>query len=240
MERAGALICLLVTLLSCNAVKEKRQDCPCILSVHMPGPAALYMNGSPAGTAQRDSVLSLWVYGGSAALVAVSGAEVGDSLEVRIPYGLQAPPLYAWRATVDCTGETARADVRLHKQFCALNVVVSSGAPSRVLSVAVRGNVSGYSLARGEPLEGMFRCLLSGSGVCRLPRQRAGDPLWLDIVLEDRVVRSFPLGTYLEAAGYDWHASDLEDRALEVDVSVTHIRFSSALWSTTQELEIVI
>ena len=80
----------------------------------------------------------------------------------------------------------------------------------------------------------------SGSGVCRLPRQRAGDPLWLDIVLEDRVVRSFPLGTYLEAAGYDWHASDLEDRALEVDVSVTHIRFSSALWSTTQELEIVI
>ena len=239
MERAGALICLLITLLSCNAVKEKRQDCPCILSVHMPGPAALYMNGSPAGTAQRDSVLSLWVYGGSAALVAVSGAEAGDSLEVRIPYGLQAPPLYAWRATVDCTGETARADVRLRKHYCALNVVVS-GAPSRVLSVAVRGNVNGYFLARGEPLEGAFRCLLSGSGVCRLPRQRAGDPLWLDIVLEDRVVRSFPLGTYLEAAGYDWHAPDLEDRTLEVDVSVTHIRFSSALWSTVKELEIVI
>lgn len=241
MERAGALICLLVTLLSCNAVKEKRQDCPCILSVHMPGPAALYMNGSPAGTAQRDSVLSLWVYGGSAALVAVSGAEAGDSLEVRIPYGLQAPPLYAWRATVDCTGETARADVCLRKHFCTL-CLRFTGPPGwgRPLSVAVRGSVNGYSLDGGHPLVGAFYCLLSGSGECRLPRQRAGDPLWLDIVLEDRILRSFPLGLYLEAAGYDWYAPDLEDRALEVDVSVTHIRFASAQWSTTQQLEIVI
>ena len=108
------------------------------------------------------------------------------------------------------------------------------------LSVAVRGSVNGYSLADGQPLQGAFYCLLSGSGMCRLPRQRAEDPLWLDIVLEDRILRSFPLGTYLEAAGYDWYAADLEDRALEIDVSVTHIRFTSALWSTTQELEIVI
>ena len=224
---------------------EKRQDCPCILSVHMKDlpacPAALYVNDSLAGTAQRDSVLGIWVYGGSANLVAVSGAVPADDLLVCIPYGLQAPSLYAWRATVDCTGETARADVRLRKHFCTLSLRFT-GPPGwgKPLSVAVRGSVNGYSLADGQPLEGAFYCLLSGSGECRLPRQRADDPLWLDIVLEDRILRSFPLGTYLEAAGYDWYAPDLGDRALEVDVSVTHIRFTSALWSTTQELEIVI
>lgn len=250
MGRAGALVAVLVTLLSCNAVKEKRQDCPCILSVQMKElpayPAVLFVNGSPAGTAQRDSVLSLWVDGGLAALAAVAGALPSDKLEIRIPYGLQAPPLYAWRDTVDCTGETALARVHLRKQYCALDIRIKGilapgGSVSpRMLSVAVRGSVNGYSLADGQPLEGAFRCLLPGSGVCRLPRQRAGDPLWLDIVLEDRVLRSFPLGTYLESAGYDWYAPDLEDRTLEVDISLTRIRFQCALWSITQELEIVI
>lgn len=235
-----------VIMLSCNVVKEERQDCPCILSVHMKDlpawPAALYVNGSPAGAAQRDTVLGVWVSGGTASLTVVSGAvPTPDSLTVRIPYGLQAPPLYAWRANVDCRGETARADVCLRKHFCTLSLRFT-GPPGwgRPLSVAVRGSVNGYSLDGGHPLEGAFYCLLSGSGECRLPRQRAGDPLWLDIVLEDRILRSFPLGLYLEAAGYDWYAPDLEDRALEVDVSVTHIRFASAQWSTTQQLEIVI
>ena len=68
---------------------EKRQDCPCILSVHMKDlpacPAALYVNDSLAGTAQRDSILGIWVYGGSANLVAVSGAVPADDLLVWSP-----------------------------------------------------------------------------------------------------------------------------------------------------------
>ena len=74
----------------------------------------------------------------------------------------------------------------------------------------------------------------------RLPRQRPGDPLWLDIVLRDSVLRSFPLGTYLEEAGYDWTAPDLPDRDLEIDISVTSIRFQSGTWSDVRELDLVI
>ena len=228
---------------------EDRRECPCNLSVELNGlpayPAALLVNGSAAGEALGDTTLTVWVEtGGMATVTVVAGAVPSSDRVVWIPYGKESAPLYVFGADVDCTGESAFVRVRMQKQFCTLNLyfkgLAEGCAPSvRPVSVAIRGSVNGYSLVEGKPIPGAFRCSVEGTSA-RLPRQRLGDPLWLDIVLRDSVLRSFPLGTYLEEAGYDWTAPDLPDRDLEIDISVTSIRFRSGTWNEVRELDLVI
>lgn len=269
MGRTGtlgaALLGALVFWTSCGAVKEERQECPCVLSVQLKDlpayPVTLYLNGSVAGEALRDTTLQLWAEkGGQVTLTAVSGAIPAGGDAVTIPYGEQAPALYAYRAQADCTGECAQAVVRMYKHFCTLTLrfkgvlegkgpevaIKGDNAPSgpfpsgNSISAAVRGGVNGFSLDEGRPLEGAFSCRMDSSLSCRVPRQRPGDPLWLDLVLPDSLVRSFPLGALLEEAGYDWTAPDLADQALEADLSMYTIRFQKGDWSSVEALSIVI
>ena len=264
--RTGILgaLSIIVFWMSCNVVMEDRRECPCNLSVQMKGlpasPAVLYVNGSVAGKAYGDTTLTVWVEGGgTASVTVVAGAVPSSDWVVRIPYGEASAPLYVFGAEVDCTGESAFVQARLQKQFCTLNLyfkglteganpqgasaiffATEGCAPSvRPVSVAIRGSVNGYSLVEGKPLPGAFRCGVEGTSA-RLPRQNPGDPLWLDLVMQDSVLRSFPLGTYLEEAGYDWTAPDLPDRDLEIDISVSSIRFQTGTWSTVRELNWVI
>ena len=60
----------------------------------------------------------------------------------------------------------------------------------------------------------------------------------MHIVFSDRVVRTFALGSYISAAGYDWTDPDLEDLTLTVDISLTSVTLSSDLWSRTEEIEL--
>ncbi len=266
-----AAVSVILFGVSCNVVMENRRECPCTLSVQMKGlpsyPVTLLVNDSIVGKAHGDTIFHIWVHGGGTATVtAVSGVDDSSDLQVRIPYGEESPPLYVFRGTADCTGESAYVQVHMQKHFCTLNLHfkgleedVTEGAQpsvaklmadapcgfapsvniSQPVSVAIRGSVNGYSLVEGEPLQGAFRCRVQGTSA-RIPRHRPGDPLWLDITLQDSVLRSFPLGTYLEKAGYDWAAPDLPDRDVEMDISVTSIRFRSGTWSTVCELDIVI
>ena len=254
---------------SCNVVMENRRECPCTLSVRLEGlpayPVTLLVNDSVVGKAHADTTFHVWVEtGGTATVTAVSGADPLPDLQVRIPYGEASPPLYVFRGTADCTGESAFVQVHMQKHFCTLSLrfaglpegAVPEGANPQGASaiklategcapsdspvvVAIRGSVNGYSLVEGEPLQGAFRCRVQATSA-RIPRHRPGDPLWLDITLQDSVLRSFPLGTYLEKAGYDWTAPDLPDRDVEMDISVTSIRFRSDTWSTVCELDLVI
>ena len=76
-----------------------------------------------------------------------------------------------------------------------------------------------------------------GRSVLRLPRQ-GDDSLLMHIVFSDRIVRTFALGSYIAASGYDWAALDLEDLTLNVDISLTSVTVSTDLWSKTEELEV--
>jgi hypothetical protein len=60
----------------------------------------------------------------------------------------------------------------------------------------------------------------------------------MHIVFSDRIVRTFALGSYIAASGYDWAALDLEDLTLNVDISLTSVTVSTDLWSKTEEIEI--
>lgn len=242
-ERAGWLVrVFLVALLvstSCKPVKEDRSSCPCTLSVVLEGlpeyPAWVYVNGEWSGTARADTTLSVWVERGPEARVAVfTGAPPGDDGLIRVPYGSPCPPLYAFIGQADCSGESGSITVQVHRQFSTLHLELEGpGSWGKPYWAEVRGCAAGLDPWRGAPLPGDFHCRLAGDYTDRLPRQRPGDPLWLDIAMADGVIRSFPLGEYLLDAGYDWEAPDLKDIHLSVNLSISEIRLAWDLWSTT-------
>lgn len=229
----AAVLYILFLSASCNVVKEDRRDCPCTLAVQMrslpASPVRLFVGGLLAGEAIRDTCLMVQVSKGPRAqLAAVSGALTADGAEVRIPYGSQAPPLYAWQAWADCSGDTGSATVRLRRHYCTLALEVASPPGwAQPFRVSVRGNVDGWSLLAGEPTAGPFQCTLDTGFRCRLPRQRPESELWLDVVMPEGVVRTFPLGEALARSLYDWTAPDLADIGLRLDLSVSEIRLVS-------------
>ena len=218
MSSKGFLRLLLPLLLvpSCS-VKENRAACPCGLTLDLTGlpvrPVVLSVTGegySWTEVVHADTVLVLPVPKGEVAVSAVGGALAEGDGSVRIPAGEEAPPLYLFYA--------ARPP----------------------FEAVVEGFYGGWE-PDGGPAPGSFsRRLLPGSdgrAALRLPRQ-GDDSLLMHIVFSDQVVRTFALGSYIAAAGYDWSAPDLEDLSLQVDISLTSVTISSDLWSRTEDIEL--
>ena len=260
--RARAGLGLLATLVAgiafcvaCNAVLEDRSACPCLLSIRVPDrPTHVFVDGEPLGEEMRDTCLTVWIPREEVPVTAVCGdaipvsgsSPVSDG-SVTIPFGTGCPPLYLFQAVVDGRSETAALEILPRKAFCTLSLEVG-GPPGweSPYSVEIRGSIDGFT-AGGAPHAGPFHCRLDGRAgapaealTCRLPRQPAGAPLWLDIVLPEGVVRSFPLGAILEQGAYDWDAPDLADVPLRLDLSVSDIRFSYGDDASASILEIVI
>ena len=246
------LLRVLVPLLlvpSCS-VKENRAACPCALTVELTGlpvrPVVLGVTGegySLTEVVHADTVLVLPVPKGEMAVSAVGGALAEGDGSVRIPSGEEAPPLYLFHAAVSTDAEQVVLPVTLHKQFCTLELLFKGPAGyGPPFEVAVAGAYGGW-LPDGRPAAGPFsRRLLPGSdgrATLRLPRQ-GDDSLLMHIVFSDQKVRTFALGSYIAASGYDWTAPDLEDLTLHVDISLTSVTVSTDLWSRTEDIELFI
>ena len=244
-NRGVGLVVFLLSILalSCN-VKEDRRACPCLLSVHLHGPGPMEYriedtSGSvlAAGSVPGDTVILCDVPRNRVRVLAVSGAPLGDGVE--IPYGSESPPLYLYHGWVLTDGEALRAEVNLHKHYCRLHLELD-GPPGEgePVEVRVRGQVNGIGLD-GRPASGGFSCPVS-EGSCLLPRQGPSDLLLLDIVMQDRVVRTFSLGTYIREAGFDWTEKDLGDITITLSLSVTQITFRIQDWSVTESINVEI
>ena len=235
-------------LLPSCSVKENRTVCPCALTVELTGlpvrPVVLGVTGegySCTEVVHTDTVLVLPVPKGEMAVSAVGGALAEGDGSVLIPPGEEAPPLYLFYADVSTDAEQVVLPVTWHKQDCALELMFKGpkgyGPP---FEVAVEGGWGGWE-PDGRPAPGPFsRRLLPGSdgrATLRLPRQ-GDDSLLMHIVFSDQKVRTFALGSYIAASGYDWSAPDLEDLALAVDISLTSVTISSDLWSRTEDIEL--
>ena len=246
-ERFLRILLPLLLVPSCS-IKENRAVCPCGLTLELAGlpvrPVVLSVAGegySWTEVVHTDTVFVLPVPKGEVAVSAVGGALAEGDGSVRIREGEEAPPLYLYHAAVSTDAEQVVLPVTLHKQFCSLELVFkgpSGFAPP--CEVAVEGFYGGWE-PDGSPTPGPFsRRLLPGSdgrAVLRLPRQ-GDDSLLMHIVFSDRVVRTFALGSYIAAAGYDWSAPDLEDLSLQVDISLTSVTISTDLWSRTEDIEL--
>ena len=241
---------LSVLFLSACSVKENRDACPCTLILGISdlpvSPVVVEVVGEKGTYTQivhADTVLVLSVPKGEWTVSAVGGALAEPGGGVKIPPGEEAVPLYLFHAVVPATGEQIMLPVLLRKQFCALELVFSGppgyGPP---FEVEVEGNVGGWN-RDGSPAEGSFsRRILPGSdghASLRLPRQ-GDDSLLMHVVFSDRVVRTFALGSYIAAAGYDWTAPDLADLTLHIDISVTSVTISTDLWTMSEDTELFI
>ena len=262
VRRLPVLLTSLSLLFNTCSIKENRAACPCALTLELTGlpvsPVVLGVTGgeySFTGVVHTDTVIVLPVPKGELTVTAEGGALSEGDGSVRIPEGEEAPPLYLFHADVSTVADQVILPVLLHKQYCSLELVFSGppgyGPP---FEVSVEGFFAGWS-ADGRPLPGPFsRRLLVGSAsshsmglsgsdgaegrsVLRLPRQ-GDDSLLMHIVFSDRIVRTFALGSYIAASGYDWAALDLEDLTLNVDISLTSVTVSTDLWSKTEELEV--
>ena len=230
---------------SCT-VKEDRTECPCLLAVAFenlpPGPVEYRLEAMDGNllareTVTRDSVYFFKVPRDGVRLTAVCGASADD---VVIPYGSQCPPVYMFCSAFHTNHEYVQIQPILNKHYCLLNIELDGppgdGAP---VAVGVRGCISGVSL-EGRPVEGAFSYKSDGTLSCRLPRQAPSDKLLLDIVMEDNVVRTFALGTYMREAGFDWTEKDLRDAIVSISLSVTHISFQIQDWSYTTDMNVEI
>ena len=248
-DRLLPILAMLLLLPSCS-VKENRTVCPCALTVELTGlpvrPVVLGVKGegySCTEVVHADTVLVLPVPKGEMAVTAVGGALAEGDGSVLIPPGEEAPPLYLFYADVSTDAEQVVLPVTLHKQYCALELVFKGPAGyGPPFEVAVEGGYGGWE-SGGRPAPGPFsRRLLPGAdgrATLRLPRQ-GDDSLLMHIVFSDQIVRTFALGSYIAASGYDWTAHDLEDLTLQVDISVTSVTISTDLWSRTEEIELFI
>lgn len=230
-------------LLSCS-VKEDRSACPCLLAINLSGPGPIEYRIEDSigdvlheGTVPRDTVVYHDVPRDRVRIIAVSGAALRE--EMTIPYGEQSPPLYMYHGIISASGEALKVNATLHKQFCGLTLVLD-GPPGdgKPIGVTVRGSVEGIGLD-GRPFDGNFNCEVE-SGTCLLPRQSPSDLLLLDIVMQDKVVRTFSLGTYIREAGYDWTDTDLKDITICLSMSVTQITLKLGDWSHTENINVEI
>ena len=237
-------------LLSSCSIKENRAVCPCALTLELTSlpvsPVVLGVAGegfSFTEVIHADTVLVVPVPKGDLAVSAVGGALTEGDGSVRIPEGEEAPPLYLFHADVSTEAEQVILPVSMHKQFCTLELFFSGppgyGPP---FEVAVEGFYGGWQ-ADGSPLTGAFsRRLLPGSdgrAFLRLPRQ-GDDSLLMHIVFSDQIVRTFALGSYIAASGFDWAIPDLGDLTLHVDISLTSVTVSTDLWARTEDIELFI
>jgi hypothetical protein len=241
-----ALFLILATA-SCS-VKEDREECPCALHIKLENlplhPVKVIVEGISGREeflAYGDTVVLARPPKGVISIKAVAGATVNPDGKVEIPYGFDSPPVYLFTREMDLTGKDADSlNVLLHKHFCELSLVFS-GPPGwgEPYWAEVKGPVDGI-LWDGTPTDGRFSCRLDDGLSIRLPRQSPDQPLLLNITMPDRIVRTFDLGYCLELAGYDWDRSDLEDRTLEINLSVTALTLRIDSWSTVIPLEIIV
>lgn len=243
-------------LLSCS-VKEDRDVCPCRLVIDMSQVdtsvvkyAELVVSAS-GNFITRDTLSAADFKDEYVALVpreevgvgVYFGAEdcVDDSGGLGIAYGDECPQVYMHSSLVLAQGEMMKETVSMRKNHCIMTIQVQTEKefPFRL---EARGNVDGYELG-GMPSEGRFMYSMGADhgGVCRLilPRQ-TDESLILEVHDGTDVLKTFALGEYVAASGYDWQEEDLRDLTVSLDYSMTRVGISVAGWRDEYTFDVVI
>lgn len=237
----AVLAAIAVLLAASCSVKENREDCPCRLDITISEEiSSQYVSVSGNGGAGKcfDAVIaplhdgtnySAMVPRGMVELLAF---DVHGGLSPRngvflIPCGSQADSIYAFRAGVDCSGETASASVVTRKQFATVFLRVVSENPEIAPGTLVRvdGEVCGLDAVSLLPVAGEFRCgtALDADLGCsfRVPRQADGK---LVVTLGGKGdMCSFDAAPIISSGGYDWTDDVLDDILLDAEIGSSDV-----------------
>ncbi len=254
-SRILSVACSMILWSGCS-VKEARNACPCRLYLDFEegsGDVAEYAClavTSVDGFVYSDKVdaetfseeYMVLVPRGGVRVNAYCGADdfVGKDGAMTIPLGTDCPRVYMYSSYVDTGGDIARAEVALRKNHCVITVHV--GESEFPYSLNVRGDVAGYDYG-GQPYTGEFACQLQpdSEGKCTVSVPRQTDrSLVLDVDDGTNVLKTFALGEYVAASGYDWKAENLEDITVGLDYSLSHVTLKVEGWSRELHFEVEI
>jgi hypothetical protein len=240
-----------------GCVKENRVVCPCRLlldlsqldtsvvseaRINIVGPSGYMYDGALDAGSFMDEIL-VEVPKGACRLCVYSGEEglAAPGRGLHIPYGDECPPVYMQSAFLDTDCEQLIRTVSLNKNHCRLSVCIvdSEHFP---FSLAVRGWVAGYG-ADGAPMDGDFFCSVDSvtdvDWTMSVPRQ-VDDSMILEVSVGSTVLKTFALGEYIRASGYDWNAADLKDITIGIDYTRTKLTVSVRGWDEVYEFDVVI
>lgn len=166
---------------------------------------------------------------------------------IEIDEGRPCPSIWTCCEKVSARADRVTVPVRLHKNFCRIDIQVRDvDGEEFPFKLRVRGNVNGYGLD-GKPARGAFLCDAersetesAGYGYAVTVPRQTDDSLTLEIVTDDGVAKSFAIGNYIAASGYDWTSADLKDICLEIDYARTVISFTIDKWTHSEQFEVVI
>ena len=244
-----------MALMGC--VKERRGLCPCRLQldftrldtsvvetarVNILGPGG-FVYDEQVGADAFDDGVQVNVPRGGCMLCVYSGEQgmVSPDKGLCIPYGEDCPPVYMCAAFLDTECEQYRKVVLLRKNYCQLSICVED-AEHFPYGLAVRGGVVGYG-ADGALVEGDFYCGMDEFSdslwTMSVPRQM-DDSMVLEVNDGTTVLKTFALGEYIHASGYDWNAPDLEDITVGIDYTRTRLTISVLGWDEVYEFDVVI
>lgn len=251
------LLVLTVFSVAGCSVKEQRDDCPC----------RLVLDFSETDTGRMDEMRVVITENDETVyerysdvedflpehVISVSKNDISlfvcsddrDCFEadngIVIPQGQDCPRLHMYCREVNARVETFRDTVQMSRNHCVMTIYMENLSSSEY-ELCVKGNVNGYGLD-GRPRKGNFSFSPArdeDSGyVVSLPRQ-LDSSLLLEIDDGTEVLKTFALGEYIKAGGYDWTASDLEDFTVHVNWAVTKVSLTVSGWDWVYECEIVI
>lgn len=251
-QPSGVILLVIMLLAVSCSVKEDRQDCPCRLMMDMSGiDTALVkvvnlLATSSDGVVFSDTVSSkdfsrIYMRDVPHTQMRIS-AWTGDR-ELIIPYGQECPPFYMSSFAADTHGEVCLCYVDLKKNHCCLTVLFD-GRDQMPYRLTFRGDVDGYS-DDGTPSVGAFACvaypLSDGSGAQVIVPRQLDSSLLLDVEdVESATLKTFAIGEYLTAGGYDWTSENLDDATVILDYYVTGIKITYKGWDKEYSYDIIL
>mgnify|MGYP003313646746 CR=1 FL=1 len=247
-----------VILSSCS-VREARDLCPCTVSICLE-------NLGKEALSQMQVDMVICRYGDSTVCYPAGRVPPSESIGVMqpyfelcsvatgrlwivtgamdsllIPYGMQCPPVYIYSKILDTDREQVQDTVRLHKAFAVMDISAPAFLEPQY-EMSLRGDICGYDLS-GRTLHGDFNCTLKldkdGLARAAVPRQ-TDDKLTLEVRKGPDLVRSYPLGRYIDLSGYDWGEEELQDMRVDIGLESTGITYSSGLWETTRHFSVLL
>lgn len=184
-------------------------------------------------------------------LSAISGNCLSPNPFLGVKATGERPVAWMWADTFSVSEEDVTVPVVLHKNYATVCLDLVPGSLTGNVAVSLRDSVAGL-LPSLEPVAGLrivdLKPVYSGpsgtsSYVVRYEfnvLRHSDFPLWLDITDSRGATRSFAIGEYIRASGYDWNAEDLDDLALKVDLAFTSLTLSTQRWPRpyTSKIEI--
>lgn len=257
MNLKTMLSALLVAAAVGCSVKEDRTVCPCVMSLDFSGldTAAIksvnVLAMSADGMVFSDCVMAdafddryeREVPHGLLQVNVWYGDEgmAGKDCLLRIPYGVECPPVYLDSFAADTRVEYFHKQVDLYKNHCRLTVEM----PDRKdlpYCLTFKGGIDGYDID-GNPSSGDFSCVAFpvDEGVLQvvLPRQ-TDSSLLLEVDDQAPYLKTFALGEYLAAGGYDWTAEELSDVTVVLDYSMTVVSIRVAGWDKEEIYNVIL